>query len=386
MKKLLFIFFAFITLTSFAQNTTTAITPNGQKLIKLLDSTHLDRLWRKGYTIDWLTGVSIAKTSSTATHCSAFGAAFAYNLGIYLLRPPQHAQTLLANAQCIWLTDSCTKYGWKKVATALEAQNAADSGYLVVIGYQSPNANTSGHLAVVRPAVKTLTLLQAEGPQETQSGDTNAISISEKLGFSAHPLAFPNGVIYYRHNINWDSLTLPVTLKEFAATNEGNSIRVSWNTATELNASHFILQHSTDGSSYTDIATVNAIGMGANEYSFVDNNPTPSPLNGVVYYRLASVDKDGEVSYSKVVSCELLVVSKQLTVYPNPARDYVTISGNHIASVQVIDNRGRVVKIVSLHNATNPTLSVNNLPAGLYHLRIQTTDGKLSSIAIMVND
>jgi len=382
MKKLLFIFSAFITLSSFAQNTTTAITSNGQRLVKLLDSTHLDRLWRRGYTIDWLTGVGLSKTSSSATHCSAFAAAFAYHLGIYILRPPQHSQTLLANAQCIWLTDSCTQCGWKKVATALEAQNAADSGYLVVIGYQSPNANTSGHIAVVRPDVKTLTLLQAEGPQEAQSGDTNSVSIPEKIGFSAHPLAFPNGVIYYRHNINWDSLTLPVTIKEFTATNEGNNIRVSWSTATELNASHFILQHSKDGNSYTEIGTVNAIGTGANDYSFVDNNPD----NGSNYYRLVSVDKDGATSYSKVVSASLTINHLSLiTVYPNPARDFVTIKGNNIASVQVIDNRGRVVKIVLLHDATNPTLSVSNIAAGLYHLRIVTTDGKVSSIAIMVN-
>jgi len=76
-------------------------------------------------------------------------------------------------------------------------------------------------------------------------------------------------------------------------------------------------------------------------------------------------------------------VSKNINVYPNPTKDNVTINGNHIASVQVIDNVGRVVKIVSLKDASNPTFSVNSLPVGVYYLRIQTTDGKLSGVGLV---
>ena len=206
MKRLLIIVASFIYLNSFAQTSTTdSITANAQKLSKLLDSVHLDKLWLKGYNVDWLTGISVSKGG--ATHCSAFAASFADKLGVYFLRPPQHSQTLLANAQCIWLaSDSAKGLGWTKVATALEAQNLANKGTLVVVGYQSPSVNSSGHMAVIRPYIKTLTLMQQEGPQEAQSGDINSNSIAVKNGFSSHPLAWPNGVIYYQHPVNWDSL------------------------------------------------------------------------------------------------------------------------------------------------------------------------------------
>jgi len=206
MKRLLFIIATFIYLNSFAQSTTTdTITTNAQKLSKLLDSVHLDRLWLKGYNVDWLSGASTSKGG--ATHCSAFAASFAAKLGIYFLRPPQHSQTLLANAQCVWLAaDTAKNLGWTKVATALEAQNLANKGVLVMVGYKNPVASSSGHMAVIRPCIKTLTLLAQEGPQETQSGDINSTSIAVKNGFSSHPLAWPNGVIYYQHAVNWDSL------------------------------------------------------------------------------------------------------------------------------------------------------------------------------------
>ena len=166
---------------------------------------------------------------------------------------------------------------------------------------------------------------------------------------------------------------LPVKVSSINAIQQGKSIQTNWHTSTELNTANFIIQHSTDGSSFTDIGIVKAIGSGANSYSFTDTHPT----SGTNYYTLRSVDKDGSSSYSKVVSIQLTVDRLPFTVVPNPARDIVTVKGNHIASVQVIDNIGRVVKTVSLKDATNPTLYVGGLPKGVYHLRVQTTDGKV---------
>ena len=178
------------------------------------------------------------------------------------------------------------------------------------------------------------------------------------------------------------SSTVPITLFSFTAIANNKTITTNWNTSTELNTSHFTIQHSKDGISYTTIGTVKTIGSGANGYSFTDTHPT----NGTNYYRLESVDKDGASSYSKVISCEWLVVSKQFTVVPNPARDIVTVKGNHIASVQVVDNLGKVLKTVSFKDATNPTLSVGGLPKGVYHLRVETIDGKVSGASLLVSD
>jgi len=89
--------------------------------------------------------------------------------------------------------------------------------------------------------------------------------------------------------------SLPVTIEGFnAKILTEKSVLLSWKTANELNTSHLIIQHSTDGNSFTDIGTVKAIGSGANNYSFTDTHPA----NGINYYRLVSVDKDGANSFS----------------------------------------------------------------------------------------
>ena len=172
---------------------------------------------------------------------------------------------------------------------------------------------------------------------------------------------------------------MPVSIQNITLEAINGKTYLNWNTASELNTSHFIIQRSTDGINFANQGNVSAVGSGANKYHFTDNNPT----SGTNYYRLQSVDKDGHSAFSKVVSVQLAVNNNQLTVFPNPGSDKVTIRGNHIVLIQVLDNIGRLVNTVSLKDATNPTLSLNSLLGGNYHLRIQTTDGKFSSVGFI---
>lgn len=84
------------------------------------------------------------------------------------------------------------------------------------------------------------------------------------------------------HEGGYTGNTLPVDLQNIFAIQKGNILTVNWHTSSELNTSHFIIQHSGDGSSFTDIGTVKAVGNGANSYSFADTHPT----KGANYYRL----------------------------------------------------------------------------------------------------
>ncbi len=174
---------------------------------------------------------------------------------------------------------------------------------------------------------------------------------------------------------------LPVTLLSFEANTLNNKISLKWSSVTELNTSYFIIQKSTDGSSFTDKGTVNAIGIGANSYSFTDATPTP----GINYYRLKMIDKDGSFSYSKVVSVQLIIDNYQLSITPNPAKDKVNVKGNHIVSVKVIDNLGRVLRNISFRDACNPVLTLTGIPTGFYHLHVQTTDGKVSGVGLVID-
>jgi len=86
------------------------ITAEGAKLAAALDGLNVESLWLAHEHVNWETGEPDRGAEDEGpgnhSHCSAFAAAAAKKLGVYLLRPPEHGQLLLANAQAKWLSSA----------------------------------------------------------------------------------------------------------------------------------------------------------------------------------------------------------------------------------------------------------------------------------------
>ncbi len=66
-----------------------------------------------------------------------------------------------------------------------------------------------------------------------------------------------------------------------------------------------------------------------------------------------------------------------LSLYPNPARDFVQIRGNAaVEKVEVLDLTGRTVKTYT--GKEIQSMNVSNIPAGLYSVRITTAQGTIT--------
>jgi len=182
------------------------ITPAGDRLAATLDSMNVESLWLAHEHVNWETGEPDRGANDEGpgnhTHCSAFAAAAAKRLGIYLLRPPEHGQLLLANAQAEWLSSAAAqKSGWQRVSDMRVAQRLSNQGNLVLVLFQNPDKHVPGHIAIVRPSEKSLTALQENGPQIIQAGNHNHASTTVRIGFLNHPGAWPDGVLYYVHSL-----------------------------------------------------------------------------------------------------------------------------------------------------------------------------------------
>jgi hypothetical protein len=180
------------------------ITAAGQQLTTVLDGMNVESLWIADQHVNWETGQPDRggdyEGPGKHTHCSAFAAAAAKQLGVYLLRPPEHGQLLLANAQAKWLTsDKGMSEGWRAVAGAEPAQRQANRGNLVVVIFANPDLHEPGHIAIVRPSEKSKSALERNGPDIIQAGTHNHARTVVRIGFSSHPGAWPDGVRYYVH-------------------------------------------------------------------------------------------------------------------------------------------------------------------------------------------
>ena len=217
MKKMILLFIALSIYNVYGQEY--IIDSNGYKLKDYYLGLNVHDLWLSGNTVDWLSGIADTSTVGS-THCSAFVAAACQRINTYILRPPEHTQTLLANAQFDWLqTQAAAQNGWilitdtdpYKIFSA--AQDLANKGYVVTALVKNPDTTESGHIALVMPGQISYDSLRSYGPFVIMAGTNNYNKISLLKGFSSHIISWPEKSIwfYYNRNINSVSTITSIT-------------------------------------------------------------------------------------------------------------------------------------------------------------------------------
>ena len=177
------------------------------------------------------------------------------------------------------------------------------------------------------------------------------------------------------YRLDGDFATLPIRLGEFAVRKQGAEALLSWTTLQEENSKDFLVQRSTDGTSFTTIGSVLAAGHSTvkKSYSFTDKQL--SAHTGIVYYRLVLQDNDGKRVNSSVRTVNMKA-DKGWTVQlnGNPVRDQarLVLAGlEKDAQIMVHDASGKIVKsMVVAPNSTEVKIEMHAFNAGVYFLNI----------------
>ena len=174
--------------------------------------------------------------------------------------------------------------------------------------------------------------------------------------------------------------TLPSSLISFAGYKEGNSNKLRWTTASEINNSGFEVQRSSDGINYTPIDFVNSQALGGNSttelnYSYTDNNVTGNRQ----YYRLRQVDFDNHSKFSNIVwiKGDKSVILKIDGLFPNPANTLVNVlidaPNKDQITLVVTDMAGRTMiqQLVSIETGSNMiAVDISRLTNGTYMVKM----------------
>lgn len=179
------------------------------------------------------------------------------------------------------------------------------------------------------------------------------------------------------------AVIFPVTLADLRADPVDNRyIKVSWNTASEVNLAHFEVERQVAGEPFSQIDQVDALGNSSSlQAYFLDD---PAVQAGVDYrYRLRLVDRDGTFSYTPTVQAKLLPASvlAEASIYPNPVADgdlhlslFVQSAGE--AKVRIVDGLGRILgnwNVDAQAGRNEIDLSTWNLAMGPYLLQVTGT-------------
>ena len=175
---------------------------------------------------------------------------------------------------------------------------------------------------------------------------------------------------------------LPVTFSAINALYTNGSVKVNWETATEINLAGYLVERSYNGRDFSSIANVPVKEngtAGSKNYSWMDNNP----LNGVGYYRVRALDKDGQYTLTSIVKVNTSNSKLEIAVAPNPVRNGMMniqmsslTKGNY--SLRVFNVAGQVVFTAQVSTEGGSLSQSFRLPAtvrtGVYTLQVTGND------------
>jgi hypothetical protein len=188
-----------------------------------------------------------------------------------------------------------------------------------------------------------------------------------------------NGYTMLENYLNGLVAVLPLKLLTFSAEAIGKDVKATWSTSNEVNTKSFIIERSVDGKNFAPLGTVAAKNtVQTNNYAYLDTKA----VNGVSYYRLQMIDKDGSSTYSAVIKISKTGLSL-LAVVPNPVRDRIVVmhpAAARSSYIKIIAADGKQVELVKLSEGVAQTfLNLSSLKPGIYSV-IYQNNKEISSI------
>ncbi len=230
---------------------------------------------------------------------------------------------------------------------------------------RNPMTLAGGYTRTDRPVRLWASDLSAFG---INAGNAGSIQYFKITLSGSSDVAF---VSYNNSTINLISSLLPVTLNSFTGIATDKQVQLNWETTAEINSDAFIIERSTDGTAFVAIDKINAVNNNTgNKYGYTDKTAN----SGKNYYRLKMLDNDGHFEYSKtiLVKTAVSITDNTISMYPNPARDYIIINHLHAGNndqVQLVNLHGTIILRKQLAAGSFQTrIDVSSLPKGVYEM------------------
>lgn len=170
---------------------------------------------------------------------------------------------------------------------------------------------------------------------------------------------------------NTPGAALPLHILSLRATQSGTITNLHWEVVVPNNSKSFTVQRSPNGRDFENVQTVAAVA-GQKNYSAQD----PSTKSKDIYYRIKETDANDQVYYSNILRVGA-DTKQHVSIYPNPARDFITLNGvaekAGPVSVKIYDAKGQLVLSTTWEQATGRfarRIETQTLTKGIYWLSV----------------
>ena len=173
------------------------------------------------------------------------------------------------------------------------------------------------------------------------------------------------------------AVLLPVQLGNFTARESNGQGILNWTTVNETGADYFVVEKSSDGTNFSSIDTVKAIGNSTGLQQYVSQDRQLRA--GINYYRLKMVDNNSTAEYSKTV--QLAIKQTEIRLFPNPASEQVTVThgSSSVDKIKIYNASGVLMQQKrTAPNSYQTVFDIRNLAKGMYYLVCEGDREKLT--------
>jgi len=181
--------------------------------------------------------------------------------------------------------------------------------------------------------------------------------------------------------------TLPLHFTLTRAFQKDKGVMVEWAIGDEAGIDHYTVEKSVNGVQYTAVTDITS-GAVSKTYSWLDKNPSEKN-----YYRVKSLSRNSQASYSQVMKVNLVKDQSIVTVYPNPVKGneiglLFTNVGKGAYYLKLYNTNGQQVYSSTINKANGgsgyQSVKINSfVPKGVYRMNISNGSANYGSTIVI---
>lgn len=206
-------------------------------------------------------------------------------------------------------------------------------------------------------------------PAEVNAGNFG-VAISAQLNAGLASLFLTANIDMVSVTIYYTTKPLPVELISFNGKVESQTIKLTWQTASEKNNQYFEIEKMDEEYNWNTIVRLAGIGNSAQITNYETYDYTPSDIN---YYRIKQIDRTNEFSYSDPISVDYKKKKQTaLTIYPTPVTHQLIIDiAGKVDKIEIVSDAGDVIER-ELVKDNLQSINTEGLSPGLYLIKVFT--------------
>ncbi len=166
---------------------------------------------------------------------------------------------------------------------------------------------------------------------------------------------------------------LPVELVDFQAQNHGTQNTVSWKATQEERIGAYILERSENGIDFTELRKVELSPSSGTVKEYMVSDPLPG--KDITYYRLSTLEKNGDRKFYHMVSLENQAAGWTGTAYQHAGELIIQLRGDvpEGSVIGLYDLSGNKLAEATI-SGSREAIPVNHVASGIYSVSITSPD------------